>query len=64
MATEIIKVEKISRDAVELRVHPRSISKMRGMTNNNVETLKRRFQLQSLKIVPDASLAEDSLSIS
>jgi histone acetyltransferase (RNA polymerase elongator complex component) len=64
MATEIIKVEKISRDAVEIRVHPRSISKMRGMTNNNVETLKRRFQLQSLKIAPDASLAEDSLSIS
>jgi DNA-binding transcriptional regulator LsrR (DeoR family) len=33
------------------------------MKNSNVETLKKRFQLQSLKIVPDPSLAEDSLSI-
>jgi histone acetyltransferase (RNA polymerase elongator complex component) len=64
MATEIIKDKGISRDAVELRVHPRSISKMRGMTNNNVETLKRRFQLRSLKIVPDFSIAEDSLAVS
>lgn len=64
MATEIIKVKGISRDAVELRVHPRSISKMRGMTNNNVEALKRRFQLQSLKIIPDPSLGEDKLALS
>ena len=64
MATEIMGNKAVFQDTVTLKVHPKSISKMRGMKNSNVETLKKRFQLQSLKIVPDSSLAEDSLSIS
>ena len=64
MATAIMENKAVSRNTVTLKVHPKSISKMRGMKNSNVETLKKRFQLQSLKIVPDSSLAEDSLSIS
>jgi len=64
MATEIMKAEGVSRDTVSLKVHPRSISKMRGMKNRNVETLKKRFKLQSLKIVPDPSLGEDKLALS
>ena len=64
MAVGIIAAKKGGRNTVSIKVHPQSISKMRGMKNSNVETLKRRFQLQSLKIVPDSSLAEDSLSIS
>ena len=64
MATAIMEAEKVTRETVALKVHPRSVSKMRGMKNSNVETLKRRFQLQSLKIVPNPSLAKDSLSIS
>ncbi|MDH4204345.1 MAG: radical SAM protein [Desulfobacteraceae bacterium] len=64
MATAIMENKAVSRNTVTLKVHPKSISKMRGMKNSNVETLKKTFQLQSLKIVPDSSLAEDSLSIS
>jgi len=64
MATEIMKAEGVSRDTVSLKVHPRSISKMRGMKNRNVETLKKRFKLQSLKIVPNPSLGEDKLALS
>ncbi len=64
MATEILGHKSVSQDTVTLNVHPKSISKMRGMKNSNVETLKRRFQLTSLEIVPDSSLAIDSLSVS
>jgi histone acetyltransferase (RNA polymerase elongator complex component) len=64
MATEIIEAKKDCRDTVSIKVHPRSISKMRGMKNGNVETLKRKFRLKSLKIVPDFSLNEGQLAVS
>ena len=64
MATAILEKKKVFHDKVALNVHPRSISKMRGMNNRNVETLKKRFQLQSLKIVPDPSLEKDKLALS
>ena len=64
MATAIMENKAVSRETVTIKVHPRSISKMRGMKNSNVEILKKRFKLQSLKIVPDPSLGEDSLLIS
>ncbi len=64
MATAILEKNKIFHEKVALSVHPRSISKMKGMKNHNVEILKKRFQLQSLKIVPDPSLEEDKLALS
>jgi histone acetyltransferase (RNA polymerase elongator complex component) len=64
MATANIAEKKGRRDTVSIKVHPQSISKMRGMKNSNVEILKKRFRLQSLKIVPDPSLAIDRLSVS
>jgi histone acetyltransferase (RNA polymerase elongator complex component) len=64
MATEIMGHKSISQDTLTIKVHPKSISKMRGMKNSNVEILKKRFQLQSLKIVPDPSLGEDRLAVS
>ena len=64
MATAILEKEKIFNDKVTLNVHPQSIPKMRGMKNSNVDTLKRRFRLKSLEIVPDPTLGEDALAIS
>ena len=64
MATEIMEHKSVSQDTVSIKVHPKSISKMRGMKNSNVETLKKKFKLTSLRIVPDPALAKDSLSIS
>jgi histone acetyltransferase (RNA polymerase elongator complex component) len=64
MATELMGHKSVSQDTVTINVHPKSISKMRGMKNSNMETLKRRFRLQSLDIVPDPTLDEDRLSIS
>jgi histone acetyltransferase (RNA polymerase elongator complex component) len=64
MATTVLNDMKVNHDSVIIKVHPHSISKMRGMRNSNVESLKRRFQIRSLKIVPDSSIAEDSLAVS
>jgi histone acetyltransferase (RNA polymerase elongator complex component) len=64
MATAILEKEKIFHDKITLNVHPHSISKMRGLKNKNVNSLKIKFQLQSLNIVPDPSLGEDKLALS
>lgn len=63
MAVSIIQAQKGSYDKITINVHPRSISKMRGLKNKNVESLKNKFQIKSLEIVPDLSLAEDNLII-
>ncbi len=63
MAAAIIKAERLAHKSITIKVHPRSIPKMRGLKNKNVETLKRKFNLQALKIVPDPDIAEDRLKI-
>ena len=63
MATSIMEAEKGSCDKITIKVHPRSISKMRGLKNKNLEILKRNFQIKSLKIIPDLTLAEDKLTV-
>jgi histone acetyltransferase (RNA polymerase elongator complex component) len=62
MATSLLEADKGSGDKITIKVHPRSISKMRGLKNKNVEILKRKFQINSLEIIPDLSLAEDMLT--
>jgi histone acetyltransferase (RNA polymerase elongator complex component) len=64
MAVAIMEADKISRDTVILKVHPRSISKMRGLKNINVDLLKKRFHIKSLQIIPDSSMAEDKPALS
>ena len=63
MATAILENEKACHDTVTIKVHPSSISKMRGLRNKNVETLKGKFHIKSLQIIPDKTLAENKLVI-
>ncbi len=63
MATAILESEVSVRDEVCIKVHPRSISKMRGLKNINIETLKRKYNIKSIKIIPDISLTKDSLIV-
>jgi len=63
MATELMENMAFPKDSVTLKVHPKSISKMRGLKNKNVNALKKRFLLQSLNIVPDPSIGEDKLAL-
>ncbi|MBW2606800.1 MAG: radical SAM protein [Deltaproteobacteria bacterium] len=63
MATAILESEVSVRDEVCIKVNPRSISKMRGLKNRNIETLKRKFNIKSIKIISEPSIAEDSLIV-
>jgi histone acetyltransferase (RNA polymerase elongator complex component) len=62
-AQEAIDSIKTLSDTITISVNPRSISKMRGLNNENTERLKAKYQLKSVKVVPDASLAADELAI-
>lgn len=63
MAASLLEAERGSCDKIIINVHPRSISKMRGLKNKNMESLKKKFQIKSLKIIPDVSLAQDKLRV-
>ena len=64
MASSIIESEEIDCcDSVGIKVHPRSVSKMRGIKNFNIKTLKKRFNIKSVEIIPDHSLAEDVVTL-
>jgi len=44
-------------------VHPNSIPKMRGLKNANIRRLKDKYHINSIELVPDASLASDTLRV-
>jgi len=62
-AAAALAFEKDNRETVTLKVHPKSISKMRGLNNNNVEILKRKFQIKTLHILPDPAISENNLAV-
>ena len=64
MAIELMERTSLSHHTLTLKIHPKSMSKIRGLKNSNVEILKKKFRLQSLKIVPEPSLDKDKLTVS
>jgi histone acetyltransferase (RNA polymerase elongator complex component) len=48
---------------IVLKVHPRSVSKMRGNRNINIERLSKRFAPRPIHIVSDPSLSEHDVVI-
>jgi histone acetyltransferase (RNA polymerase elongator complex component) len=63
MAMSAIQSTPPKGDSVGLHVHPRSVSKMRGLKNENIKKLCRKFHLKSIEIIPDDSLKEDQLTV-
>ena len=62
-AQKAIDSIKTLSDTITISVNPRSISKMRGLNNENIEKLKKRYQFKFIEVVPDASLAADELKV-
>jgi histone acetyltransferase (RNA polymerase elongator complex component) len=46
-----------------LRVHPRSVSRMRGMRNASCKLLKQDFGFRRVDVAPDPALAEDEIAV-
>jgi histone acetyltransferase (RNA polymerase elongator complex component) len=62
-AQEALDSIKTLSDTITISVNPGSVSKMRGLNNENIEKLKKRYQLKYIAVVPDASLAADELKV-
>jgi histone acetyltransferase (RNA polymerase elongator complex component) len=62
-ASSMIASEKPPYKKISLIVHPRAISKMQGMGNHNIEILKHKFSIGTIKILPDPGLSEDGLEL-
>ncbi|HEX5681790.1 MAG TPA: radical SAM protein [Desulfobacterales bacterium] len=46
-----------------LKVHPRSVSRMRGMHNASCNLLKRDFGFRRVDVAPDPALAEEEIAV-
>lgn len=55
-AAELIAEQGRDGGAVTLAVHPRNISRMRGLKNRNIEILKNRYRLAAIDVCPDLNL--------
>ena len=51
------------RDSVTLIVHPKSFSRIQGLNKQNIEKIKKQFQIRSLKIQTDPTLSIDEVSV-
>jgi len=58
-----IEAAGLIKDKLTIFVNPRSISKMRGLSNSNIKKLKNWLQLDSVTVLPDAHLAEEEVNI-
>ena len=62
-AVSILESKKDLHDMVSIKVNPRHISRIRGQNNRNIKTLKQKFHIRSIEIIPDMTLAGDMLMI-
>ena len=63
MAVSGLETERAFRDVVCIRVHPRNVSRIRGLKNRNIEILKKKFALNTVQIIPDHNLELEQLII-
>ena len=63
MAISAIESANAIKETLTIFVNPRSISKMRGLHNSNIEKLKTRYQFKLIAVVPDSSLAVEELKV-
>jgi histone acetyltransferase (RNA polymerase elongator complex component) len=62
-AVSSLESKELSGNSLTLKVRPENISMMRGLKNGNVDILKTRFQLKSIKIIPDSSIIGDQITV-
>ncbi|UCF93788.1 MAG: radical SAM protein [Desulfobacterales bacterium] len=64
LAVLALKSTNVLGDQAVISVHPGSVSKMRGLKNENIRKIKQQFHLKSIVIIADSAIAEDNLILS
>jgi histone acetyltransferase (RNA polymerase elongator complex component) len=63
MARGLLTQQEERAATVTFKVHPRSISKMKGLKHSNIDALCRQFSLRTLTVEPDPTLPVDGLRL-
>jgi len=61
-ATSVLRLMSGLSGTVTFRVHPRSVSRLRGQKNRNIGLLKRKFHLDTIRIITDPALGVEELT--
>lgn len=59
-----IEARQNAADPVVLWVHPRSISRMRGLNNRNIALIKKRFGIDAIRVTVDPAISADDVVVS
>ncbi|MCF8070269.1 MAG: radical SAM protein [Desulfobacterales bacterium] len=63
MAISAITSQGPAEKDITIHVHPRSISKMQGISNANIIELKKKFKLYSVNLIQNDRLEEDRIEL-
>ncbi len=63
MVRHVLASGKIPETDIELRVHPRSVSRLRGYKNRNTQTIMRAIAPGNLTMLPDESLDTEAVVV-
>jgi histone acetyltransferase (RNA polymerase elongator complex component) len=58
-----LRCRSVPHRTLEIRVHPKSIARMRGLGNVNCGTLRQEFGFSEVNIRPAAELSEDAIGL-
>ncbi len=59
-----IEARKTLAGPIVLYVHPRSISRMRGLKNRNIAVIKKRFGIDAIRVKADPAIGADDVVVS
>lgn len=63
MAMAALNGRNTTGGTVAFHVHPHSVSKMRGLANENINVVREKFKFKCVNVIPDASLGREELQI-
>jgi len=58
-----LKLKSVLSEEISIRVHPKSVSKLRGLKNGNVHKIERIFKIKAVHVIPDLSIIPDGFEI-
>ncbi len=62
-AMDLIQTHALGRSEVSIEVHPQNESKMRGNRNRNIEILKDRFHIKTVKMIRNVGIPDSEIHL-
>ena len=63
LAARELETQETLYKRIALKVHPRDLSKLKGLKNHNIRRLIQQFDLEELQVLPDRAVPKNSLRV-